>query len=114
MEDNMEKDINLGKWYRPSDDVWLDKLNHCIVGNKYNFHNGGVEIIVRGISINVDRFRDPYSRGCYATVTFDYTDPNRQKRYHDDNQHGHTTMIEHFWNGSWGRLRDYNLKQLEI
>ena len=104
--------INEGKWYRNSDNVWLDKINHCIVGEKYRFWTGGEEIIVTSISINRGKFLDPHKEGRYAVVKFDYTNKNRTHSYRDEKNEGLTTFIEHFWNGSWGTLRNRNLDKL--
>lgn len=107
------EDINKGKWYSKSDNVWLDKMNHCIVGEKYRFWKGNEEIIVTRISINRGKFLNPHNEeGWYATVTFDYTDKNRRSSYNGDRNEGHITGIEHFWNGSWGTLRNRNLDKL--
>ena len=57
-------DINKDKWYRTSDNVWLDKMNHCIVGEKYKFWTGdNVEIIVTDITINREKFSFCYWKG---------------------------------------------------
>jgi hypothetical protein len=101
-----EKELNEGKWYREVDNAWLEKLNHCIVGKEYRFHADQESLIrVTEIRINERKFRTHEGHGWYAKVTIEYIGGK------DKGKTG-TTGIEHFWNGSWGLLRDKNLEIL--
>jgi len=85
--------MNKGKWYKKSSKEWLNKITKCEVGKSYKFWCDNDVIIVRNIIKQNPKWKDEqHSDLSYAIITIDFVNKNLKQQ---------TTMIEHFWNGSW-------------